>query len=695
VTGWLSYLPQIAASVIHASWLNNRVRKLISFQGRALRICKENQMKTMIKKISSKKALILLVGIMLPVAAWMGYHKNVPQKKISEIGKYQGYSQEIFDGTQRTSDYLTLSDGTRLAYDLIVPTQKGVRAETPLPVLFKYTPYGRTWTIYDEKGNLLVGNFVDWPTKAFLRVRYWLAGDQGRILDPLFRDRWLGELVKHGYIVLSVDRPGTGASFPSPTPGSMETAAVFQNEIIDWIAAQPWSDGNVGMYGDSQQAMVQFAAASTGNPHLKAILPAASDIDIYQAVQYPGGVFNLAFASLYEGTVPLLESLATPVDSDVEGVLLAQALEERHNKPGIQSAVEIAKQCPFRDSSTASGIAAHQIMNLYPFVHRINRSNTAIYMTVGWYDIFTADMFYWYNNLNVPKKLTVRPTDHSQVSSNQADLDYGAEALRWFDYWLRGIDNGIMDEPPIHYYLQDGSNKGAWQTSERWPLSSQKLTSYYFASGKSGSITSINDGGLVLNPSDPAAASDTYIVDYTTTTGTKSRWGAVEEAHVYPDFREHDAKSLTYTTLPLETDLTMTGHPVMHLWLTTVAPDLDVFVYLEIVDSSGKSTYLTEGNLRASHRKLSTSPFDVFGLPYQSHLQADQELVPAGEPIELTFSLLPTSYRFHSSNQIRITVAFADAGNFDTPILTPAPTLQILRDQDHPSYVELPIIQDP
>jgi uncharacterized protein len=582
-----------------------------------------------------------------------------------------------------------------LAYDLIIPTQKGILADTPLPVLFKYTPYGRTWTIYDEMGNLLVGKFVDWPTRALLRVRYWLAGNQGRILDPLFRDRWLGELVKHGYVVVSIDRPGTGASFSSPTPRSMETAAAFQNEIINWIAAQPWSDGNVGMYGDSQQAMVQFAAASTGNSHLKAILPSASDIDIYQSVQYPGGVFNLAFASLYEGTVPLLESLATPVDSDVEGVLLAQALEERHNQPGIQSAIEIAKQCPFRNSSTTSGIAPHQIINLYPFIDRINKSNTAIYMTVGWYDIFTADMFYWYANLSVPKHLTVRPTDHSQVSSNQADLDYGTEALRWFDYWLKGINNGIMDEPAIHYYLPDGTNKGTWQTSTQWPLESQKMTPYYFGQGKSGSIASSNDGGLILNPAAVSSDVDTYTVDYTTTTGTKSRWGAVEEAHVYLDFREHDAKSLTYTTLPLETDLTITGHPIMHLWLTTAAPDLDVFVYLEMVDSSGKSTYLTEGNLRASHRKLSPSPFDVLGLPYQSHLQADQEMVPAGEPIELTFSLLPTSYQFRSGSRIRITVAFADAGNFDTPILTPAPTLQILKDKDHASYVELPIIQYP
>jgi putative CocE/NonD family hydrolase len=136
--------------------------------------------------------------------------------------------------------------------------------------------------------------------------------------------------------------------------------------------------------------------------------------------------------------------------------------------------------------------------------------------------------------------------------------------------------------------------------------------------------------------------------------------------------------------------VTVTGHPVIHLWLSTAAPDLDAFVYLETVDGSGRAAYITEGDLRASHRKLSQAPFNNLGLPYQSHLRGDQEPLPSGEPFEMVFSLLPTSFRFDAGSRIRITVAFADAGNFDTPILTPAPTLQLLRDAAHPSRVELP-----
>jgi uncharacterized protein len=611
---------------------------------------------------------------------------------ISEFGKYQGYSEAVYDGTQRTSDYLTISDGTQLAYDVIIPTRKGIPADKPLPVLFKYTPYGRTWTIFDKNGKLLIDHFVDRSTQAFLRLRYRLAGERGRILDPLFRDRWLGNVVKHGYIVVSVDRPGMGASFSSPTPGSMEVAAKFENEIMDWIASQPWSDGNIAMYGDSQQAMVQFAAASAGNPHLKAILPAASQVDIYQAVEYPGGVFNLAFDALVASSLPLLDQLATPVDRDPDGVLLAQARESRKDYVSVQSTLEAASQCHFHDSMAPNGVTAWLNMDLYPFIDRINQSRTAIDMTVGWYDVFTADMFHWFNNLSVPKRLTVRPTDHSQVSANLPDLNYGTEALRWLDHWLKGIENGVMDEAPIHYYLQDGAKKGAWQTSDCWPLASQKVTCFYFGQGKTGSAASVNDGALITVAPAAVAASDTYSIDYTTTSGKKTRWGAVEEPHGYPDMRVNDAKALTYTTPVLDQDMQITGHPVVHLWLTTEASDLDVFVYLEVVDPRGKSAYITEGNLRASHRKLLRAPFNNLGLPYQSHNQSDLEPLPGGQPFELVFSLLPSSYQFHAGSRIRITVAFADNGNFDTPVLDPAPMLQLLRDGGHPSCVELPVI---
>jgi putative CocE/NonD family hydrolase len=614
-------------------------------------------------------------------------------KRVSQFGQYQGYAEAIYDGYERRSQYLALDDGTRLAYDLLLPTKDGVPADEPLPALFKYTPYLRTFTIYDADGNFLLGELRDlkWYQKAMLRVRYKIS-DQGHLMDAVFNTGWLKPMLHHGYAVIVVERPGTGASFGIMDP-SFEVGAEQADDILDWIAAQDWCDGNIGMYGDSWQAMIQFAAASTGNPHLKAILPVSSSLDSYSAVNYRGGVYNDTFNTLFSRSTGALEALATPVDGDEDGVLLAQARAGRSGSTVGEKSAEVMRQYPFHDSTSADGENVWEgDFALYPFIDRINKVGVPIYMTNGWYDLFTSDMFLWYANLTVPRRLVIRPFDHSEVGGDASDLDFGVEAHRWFDYWLKGIDNGIMEEPSITYYTIGAPKKDAWQTSDPWPLSNQEQTRFYFDKGESGSVASANDGFLNVEPPAAATTHDTYTVDYSTTSGRNSRWGAVLSASDYPNMRANDEKALTYTTPPLETNVEVTGHPIVHLWLVTDAPDLDVFVYLEEVDGKGNSTYISEGNLRASHRALSAAPYDNLGLPHHRHYESDLEPIPAGEPFELIFDLLSTSYLFRAGNRIRVTIAFADADNFDTPILDPAPEVRLLRDAPHASLVELPIV---
>ena len=141
--------------------------------------------------------------------------------------------------------------------------------------------------------------------------------------------------------------------------------------------------------------------------------------------------------------------------------------------------LDISKQpqLGFRDALIPDGKSLWEDrMALYPFIERINRSGIAVYMTTGWYDIFTDGMFFWYKNLTVPRRLTARPLDHTGMDKTQSDLDYAAEAHRWFDYWLKGINNRVMDEPPIHYYVMGAAKKESWQTSNHWPTEKQKLT---------------------------------------------------------------------------------------------------------------------------------------------------------------------------------------------------------------------------
>ena len=645
-------------------------------------------------KLISPKMIYALIAFVLVIAVFLVYKRQAGQAKVSEFGKYQGYSEAIYGGTKRISDYLTLSNGTRLAYDLFLPTKKGVPADRPLPVLFKYTPYTRAFTIFDKAGNNIIAGLFNlgWKEKAYLRIRYWFD-KRGHLMDAVFRTKYLENMLKHGYAVIVVERPGTGASFGIMN-ASFEVGAKEVNEIVNWIAAQNWCNGNIGMYGDSFQAMIQFAAVTTGNPHLKAIFPTSSGLDMYSAVTYPGGVYNKTFGSFFSWSTSFLESVLTPVDSDKDGSSLAQARKERSGSTLAKQSEVWFTKFPFRDSTTSGGIKIWEgPANLYPLLDRVNQSGIPVYMTTGWYDLFSGagDMFLWYANLTVPKRLIVRPADHSEVEKNQFDLDYGAEAHRWFDYWLKGIDNGIMNEPSIYYYVMGASKKDAWRTSDQWPLINQKLTRFYFGQGKTGSVASINDG--FLRPESPGhkEAADAYTVDYSTTSGKYSLWYAVNWPRNYPNMRANDERALTYTTPPLESDMEVTGHPLVHLWVVADASDLDFFVYLEEVDG-GRSTYIAQGNLRASHRALSKAPFNNLGLPYHRHYKSDLAPIPAGEPVELVFDLLPTSYVFRAGNRIRITITCADADNFETPILNPAPKLHLLRDRNHPSSIQLPIV---
>ncbi len=645
-------------------------------------------------KLFATKMIYLIIAVVLVITLSLLLKKG-RHAKVSEFGKYQGYSEEIYDGNKRISDYLTLSNGTRLAYDLYLPTKHDIPADKPLPVLFKYTPYLRTFTIIDKDGRNIIADLfkLGWKERTYLRIRYWF-GKRGSLMDAVFRNKYLENMLKHGYAVIVVERPGTGASF-GVMNASFEIGAKEVNEILDWIAGQNWCDGNIGMYGDSFQAMIQFAAATTGNSHLKAIFPTSSGLDLYTAVTYPGGVYNKTFGSFFSWSTSFLESVVTPVDSDKDGSLLVQARKERSGSTLAKQSEVWFKKFPFRDSTTSNGIKIWEgPANLYPLLDRINRSGIPVYMTTGWYDLFSGagDMFLWYANLTVPKRLIIRPADHSEVEKNQFDLDFGAEAHRWFDYWLKSIDNGIMNEPPIHYFVMGASKKDAWRATAQWPLANQKLTRFYFREGRTGSVASINDGFLRPESPEEKDAADVYTVDYSATSGKDSRWHAVNWPRNYPNMRSNDEKALTYTTPPLESNMQVTGHPVVHLWFITEASDLDFFVYLEEVDGS-RSTYITQGNLRASHRALTKAPFNNLGLPYHRHYKTDLAPIPAGEPVELVFDLMPTSYVFQAGNRIRITVTCADADNLETPIIDPTPKLKLLREMNHESLIQLPTTQ--
>jgi len=290
-----------------------------------------------------------------------------------------------------------------------------------------------------------------------------------------------------------------------------------------------------------------------------------------------------------------------------------------------------------------------------------------------------------YTNMQTPRKLLLGPWGHCGTKGD-APLDLQAEYHRWYDRWLKGVHNGIMDEPPITYYTMGAPEGRRWRAADQWPLPDEQPTSYYFAAGPSGSIASVNDGSLGLGSPTSVGDSETYAVDTTCT----SRCGTYQMTR--RDLRESDAKGLTYTTAPLDADLEVTGHPVLHLWVSSTARDGDFFVFLEEVDPDGYSRYVSKGTLRASHRAVHPPPYDNLGLPWHRSLSQDATGLVPGEPTELTIPLQPTSNVFNVGQRIRVTITCAER-EVVTPLDLPdGTTVTVYRNASHASHVTLPVI---
>jgi len=586
------------------------------------------------------------------------------EEKVSEFGKYQGYSQEIYDSWVRHSQYITVRDGTKLAVDVFRPARERHPVDEAFPVLWTHTRYRRAYMREDKLHTALD--------------------------SPL-----LQTILKRGYVIAAVDVRGAGASFGTYKGVFTREETQDAYEIIQWLANQPWCDGNIGMYGGSYLGITQLMAASTQPPQLKAIFPVVSLCELYD-IAYPGGIFRDDFIRTWSELTKQMDTVytAAPVDGDQEGELLKEAIEAHQANFSIY---EVWHSFPFRNSKDEStGTKPYYDWNPSNFIKEINKSGVAVYLWGGWYDSFTRDQFLWFRNLKVPKKMTIGPWSHAprdrKIAESLGRL-YGVEILRWYDYWLKGIDNGIMDEAPLNYHVMGAPEGERWRTAKNWPLPGEKQERFYFHEGSSGSVNSVNDGVLLDRLPEANGGIDDYVVDYTTTTGQSTRWdNAVGGGFEYPDMTANDRKALTYTTAPLASDIEVTGHPVVHLWISSTAEDGDVFGYLEEVDAEGVSHYITEGKLKASYRAEHKPPYDYLGLPYHRGFDKDIMKLTPGEPEELVFDLHPTSNIFDGGHRIRVTITCADKDNALTPELSPPPKVSIYRSENYASYISLPLI---
>ena len=231
--------------------------------------------------------------------------------RISSLGQYRGYTDVRFDDGQRTSCYVPMRDGVRLAVDIFRPSLDGAVVDEPLPTLWTHTRYHRA--SLTEDGEVLT-TFEKW-------------------------DDWLFRVIRHGYVAVTVDVRGGGASFGVYSGQYSADESRDAYDMTEWIAGQAWCNGNVAMFGASYLGITQFFAAAKAPPHLKAIFPEMASFDHY-AYAYGGGVFRetsrfdwQSMVGNLDHAVPMVwrgeyNGPVAPVDGEDGGRLLGQALQE-------------------------------------------------------------------------------------------------------------------------------------------------------------------------------------------------------------------------------------------------------------------------------------------------------------------------------------------------------------------------------
>ena len=643
----------------------------------------------------------------------------------------------------KKSQYISLADGTRLAADVFLPEDPlSARASsnTAFPTILEYTPYNRAVA---QPG-------MSWWERIYL----WWSMD----LDEPVYDRAQSLSVRHfvsrGYAYISVDMRGTGASFGSQAP-LMPQMGVDGAEVVGWIALQTWSDGTVGMRGQSYLGWSQIATASHAPDALKCISPEFILFDTYSEGVRPGGItatrwldeysdylqsFNLSRMDIDGGFLP-----AAPVlDEDGDGQILDEiplagtgdstlftddgppqyrdgqqrsgnvyysaVMEHRNN-----TLIERFTQDDVRYSDDAlnfyGGGVRFQDTSPGAMLDKLVDRQMPVFHIGGWFDGFLTGTTKLYSSMQdkAPARMMIGPRFHIPQDVTQAYKDFlgysgnvAAEQVveqnRFFDWCVRGQDNGFEQEPPVTIYVM---HKG-WRTEPEWPLARQQVTSFHLTPDQvlSNTVGEMGEDVFALNFNHQSNYG----------TNNSNRWIMMDGPDELMLRNEADEHAFVYETVPLEQGVEVTGHPRVHIWVSANQSDTDLFVYLSDVDADGQVHYVTEGKLRASFHTIVDSGEQTLGrldvrpeLIWHGYKAGDQVQAPLANEnvVELAFELMPTAWFFRPGHKIRISITGADVGNFElNPTLCPEnklagcaeTSLTIHRGPARPSRIDLPVI---
>ncbi len=578
-----------------------------------------------------------------------------------------------------SSAYVAMRDGCRLALDVYLP-QIGPDRQVPhprLPTLIIFTPYYR-------------------------RFRLKAGAPAGTEPSPN-AGKWRDLFVPRGYALVVCDVRGTGASFGTRDSFRSPVERQDYGEIADWIVRQPWCNGSIGATGISYVGAAADFLASTGHGAVKAIAPLFAVWDTYADHYYPGGLLLNRLAETYDELMlaldqdrrELLQKFAyfkdpnlagpQPVDDDPEGQFVTAAVAEHR---GNFRMTEFIREFRFSDDALASDPDVTPA-SFSPYGYRDGIDpGVAVYSVSGWYDGagYANGAIARFLTLDHGRRhLLLGPWDHgARVNGSpwrtrmEPEFPLLAEVLRFFDHYLMGLPTGLEREAPVHYFALGDER---WHAAEAWPPKTRSETFYLST-----------QHGLAAEPAAPA--SDRYKVSFAFGTGTKTRYeriAAIDTPDYYSDWHGRDAALLLYTSEPLRLPLHLAGHALVSLWVEADQPDAALHVYLEDVDADGRCRYVTEGLLRALHRKTAPSPaHHRTSWPWRTFARRDAATLPRGEAVEITFALLPVAWTFKAGSRLRLALSGADCDHVVQVPHGRPPWLRLHHGAEHPSRVRLP-----
>lgn len=531
-----------------------------------------------------------------------------------------------------------MRDGVRLSTNIYRPDAPG-----RFPVLLTRTPYGN-----GGKGNRFALYFVS-----------------------------------RGYAVVAQD-----------TRGRYESEGVFdalQAEAPDgydtqqWIGKQSWSNGKIGTYGGSYVGFTQWISAPLQSPYLVTMMPSVTFTDFHNEV-YQNGAFRLELWGLWS------YEMTTPFNCVLDSII-KQPNNILKTLPLIDQDKKLGWRVPFlRDW------LAHPEHDRYwdrtCIGDGYSRINASVCNIGGWYDIFLNATIANYIKMTSPsfspeirkkQKLLIGPWVHNLGKRNVGDLDFGESAelnemelmKRWFDNQLKGIDNGILDEPPVKIFVM-GENR--WRYENEWPLARTDYQKFFFHSGGSANTLS-GDGSMDTIPSNDQKA-DKYIYDPENPVPTIGSMGPYDQRSV-----EIRNDVLVYDTDPLLEDVEVTGPVNAVIYASSSAKNTDFTAKLVDVYPDGRAFRICEGIIRADHHNPSFPPSNI----------------EPGKIYEYKIDLWATSNVFKKGHKIRVEISSSNFPRFDRNLNTgnyfATDTTFVKAEQiiyhnaEYPSAIVLPIIR--